>query len=355
MVKRDPDKTARNKKIAELTRQLKLLLPQVLLETKSSSELSLHAYFATRKAQYIDLKHEVIHSAEHYISLFLKGLKEDLLIEKQTEYRKFYESLIKSKVAKKYLFIFLHRTYLREYENLSKNRPQTTDSQAWIGQNNADYGLLITPRFVNGAWENDNSEIRRFKPRYWSVGHVLNAGLVIPDKNQKFTFLNVEEYLKFFENVLVRHSGSNYQKNIAELYSKYVRESANPENVLLLIPELRYNGKEKQHTYRLDFCVIDVESNNKIGFELSPWSSHGKISGTKDKKQKDINQEASENFDKEMKKHKDYFKKHGIFTLIYTDVDLQNIDGIFADIKKYIEPKQVASQLEFHMLSEFFS
>lgn len=354
MAKRDPEKTARNKKAKELTQKLKSLLPQVLKETGAANELSLHAYFATRKAEYIDLKHAVIPSAEHYISLFIKGLKEDLVLEGQTEYRKFYENLMRSETSKKYLYIFFHRTYLREYENLSKNRPHTTDSQIWLGQNNADYGLLITPRFVKNKWENDNSEIRRFKPRYWSIGHVLETGLVVPDKDDKFTFPNIDEYLKFFENILVRHSASIYQKKLAQLYSSYVKTSDNPEDILLLMPELRYNGKDKKHKYRLDFCIIDVESNNKIGFELSPWSTHGNLTGTKNKKQKEINKEASENFDKEMQKHKDYFKKHGIFSLIYTDSDLENIDNIFSDIKIYIEPKQIASQLEFHMLSEFF-
>ncbi|KTD50350.1 hypothetical protein Lqui_1675 [Legionella quinlivanii] len=69
MVQRDREKFAKNKKISALTAQLKEMLPQVLKETKTRNEQSLHAYFATRKARYIDLKHEVIPSAECYISL----------------------------------------------------------------------------------------------------------------------------------------------------------------------------------------------------------------------------------------------------------------------------------------------
>jgi len=353
MAKRDPEKTARNIKIAKLSKKLKEMLPQVLEETGARNEHSLHAYFATRKAQYIDLKHEVIPSAEHYLSLFLKGLKNDLLDEGDTNYGFFYQSLFNSEIAKKYLAIFFQRTFLREYENLSKKRPHANTAAIWMGQNNADFGLFVTPRFRRGAWGNDNSEIRRVDYRYWSIGHVVQTGLVIPHKNEKMEFNSVDEYLKFFENVLVRHSASPHQKAIAELYSEYVRSSDDPENILLLLPELRFEGTDKKHKYRLDFCVIDVESDNRIGFEISPWSTHGKLTGTKGKKQKEINEEAAANFDKEMKKHKDYFRKFGIFSLIYTDCDLENIEEIFEEIQKYIEPQNIASQLEFQMLSEF--
>lgn len=355
MAKRDPEKTARNRIIKELSEQLKKMLPSVLKATEANDELSLHAYFATRKAKYIDLKNEVIPSAEHYISLFIRGLKEDLTSGEKTAYTRFYENLKKSKISKKYLAIFLERTFLREYDNISKVRPDEESSEIWIGQNNADYGLLVTPRFRNNLWENDKSEIRRFKPRYWSIGHILETGLVIPDKNKFQTFKSVGDYLDFFENVLVRQTGSCYQIEVAELYSAYVRKADNPEDILLLIPELRFQ-KEKAHKYRLDFCIIDVESNNKIGFELSPSSSHAKITGIKKEKktQQQINAEVAKIFDAEMKKHKDYFRRKGIFTLIYTDSDLSNINNIFLDIEKYLLPNKAGAQLQLHLLSEFF-
>lgn len=353
MAKLDPEKTARNKIISDLTAQLKEMLPQALKDTGASNEQSLHANLATRKAQYIDLMHEVIYSAEHYVSLFIKGLNADLKAEGETPYRKFYKNLYSSEVSKKYLYIFLHRTYLREFENLSKKRPNTDEATIWIGQNNADYGLLVAPYF-SGAWVNDKSEIRRFRRRYWSVGHILETGLVVPNRNETFTFSDVDEYLKFFEHILVRNTASPYQKQVAALYSQYVRASPIPEEILLLIPEFRYGGINTKHEYRLDFCIIDVETNNKIGFEFSPWSTHGKLTGTKTKKQSEINSEASANFSKEMKKHRDYFKKYGIFSLIFTDTELADIAAIFSDIEKYLQPQRVASELQLHIISEFF-
>ncbi|MCW8449903.1 hypothetical protein [Legionella quinlivanii] len=215
----------------------------------------------------------------------IKGLKTDLETEGNTPYQQFYQNLSSSEISKKYLYIFFLRTYLREYENLSKCRPDTEEAIIWIGQNHADYGLLVTPRFRDGSWVNDNSEIRRFRKRYWSIGHILETGLVIPNKNDVFHFKTIEEYLKFFEHVLVRNTASTYQKRIATLYSQYVQASHNPEDTLLLIPEFRYGGMSSKHEYRLDFCIIDIESNNKIGFELSPWSTHGQLTGTKNKTQ----------------------------------------------------------------------
>ena len=125
----------------------------------------------------------------------------------------------------------------------------------------------------------------------------METGLVIPGKDKTMTFTDVDAYLDFFENVLVRHSKSPYQIKLAERYSVYVRASSNPAAVPLLIPELRYEGRAVKHKYRLDFCVVDPVTMQKTGFELSPWSTHGELTGTKGKTQKEINAEASANFE----------------------------------------------------------
>ena len=128
-----------------------------------------------------------------------------------------------------------------------------------------------------------------------------------------------------------------------------------PKDLPLLIPELRYDGKLPRHKYRLDFAVIDPDTMDKVGFELSPWSTHGQLTGTKGKTQKRINEEASANFDKDMKKHKDFFKKHGVYSLIYTDADLANIDMVFADIARYLSPTTTIKQLNLHLIKGFFT
>ncbi len=98
--------------------------------------------------------------------------------------------------------------------------------------------------------------------------------------------------------------------------------------------------------------MIDPYTMQKIGFELSPWSSHGELTGIKGKTQAQVNAEARANFEKEMKKHKDYFRKHGVYALIYTDNDLADPDVLFEELRQYLVPTKISHQLEIHALDE---
>lgn len=340
MAKRDPIKTARNKRIHEMKHQLRDLLPTVLKETGFSDEASLNAKIGGKADEFIDLKNEVIHSPTDYAVKYCEGFKDHRHNGSgfRTSYDDLYDALNGSEAAQQYMMLFLERSYLKHYDELSKLRPTIEDAAIWIGQNAADYGLLVSPRFAKGDWENDKSEIRHFKPRYWSIGHVIETGLVIPGRNKVIKFASVEKYLELFEEVIVRHSKSKYQIDIAARYGKYVLGAKDPLSVPLLIPELRYGGRDARHRYRLDFCIIDGTTMERVGFEFSPSSSHTTISDTKNKTQKQINAEAAANFEKEMAKHKAYFKKFGIFVLIYTDADLANMGTVFSDIKNYLTP-----------------
>lgn len=55
-----------------------------------------------------------------------------------------------------------------------------------------------------------------------------------------------------------------------------------------------------------------------------------------------------------MTKHKNYFKKHAIFSMIYTDEELKDTKNIFNDMKKYLEPKTSTTQLKLHIFDDFF-
>ena len=47
----------------------------------------------------------------------------------------------------------------------------------------------------------------------------------------------------------MRKTASTHQKAIAALYCSFVRESDDPESIPLLIPELRYEGREVKREY----------------------------------------------------------------------------------------------------------
>ncbi|MDC7225221.1 MAG: hypothetical protein PQJ61_00490 [Spirochaetales bacterium] len=360
MAKRDPEKTLRNKKINEITIEIKKLLPEVIRLTSAKNEHSLNGKYGGKYSAYIDIKNEIILSPEQFISLYFNGFHrklEDLGIYATygNAYYDAYSKVKKYPVVLEWLKLFLRRTYLRNYEALSKQRPTVEESVMWIGQENASYGILITPRFKRGQWENDKSEIRHFKPNYWTIGHILETGLVIPFIDDKRNFNDVNDYLSFFKNTIVRNSGSIHEMEIASRYCDFVKSSDDPQSIPLLIPEFRFDGIEKKHIYRLDFTIVDGYSMSKVGFELSPWSTHGALKKVNEKTQKQVNEEALLNFEKEMTKLKSYFRKYDITVLVYTDSDLKNYDKIFDEIKQYLNPKKYAAQLEFQAIEDFLN
>jgi len=354
MAKRDPDKSARNRIIKKIKTELRDLLPSVLKDTGSISEASLNAKIGSKNDEFFDLENEVINTPEEFKNKWLKGLKARINSYHSPHHEWIMEMVKKHPSFKRYLMLFLERSYLNHFEELSKNRPDPSQSEMWIGQTNANYGLLVTPRFNNSHWENDKSEIRAFKQGYWTIGHVMKTGLVVPDKDKVFTFPDIESYLLFFTETLVRNSGSKYEYELAEHYATYVRSANRPLEVPLLIPEFRYRGLEKKHKYRLDFLIINPYTMRKVGFELSPWSTHGYLKKIKGLTQKKVNEMALDNFQKEMKKHRSYFKKHDIVTLIYTDEQLADCKKLFEDeIAIHLDPEKPSIQLSFEIMEEF--
>ncbi|NWC48932.1 topoisomerase II [Pseudomonas edaphica] len=360
MTPRDPLKTQRNRRIAELTAQINQLKEEVLEITGYRNEHSLNATYGGKHADYIDIKHEVIDSPGQFIALYLRGFLNYLyelgpVARPGNTYFDAHAHIKHSKVVRTWFKLFLTRTYLRQFDALARKRPEVEDAEIWLGQKNASYGILVTPRFKNGAWENDKSEIRHFKPNYWTIGHILQTGFVIPDEKDCIEFSSVDQYLKFFRQTLVRNSGSEHEMAIAKRYCEFVSNSEHPLDVPLLIPELRYGGKSARHEHRLDFTIIDPFTLSKVGFELSPWSTHGRLEGTSGKTQKQINEEAQANFEKEMRKLKAYFRKQGIPIIVYTDSDLKDYDAIFDEMAAYLSTTRKAKQLEFHAMEDFLA
>jgi hypothetical protein len=68
LAKRDPNKTARNKRDAEITDELKALWPTVSSDTGIADQQSFNALIGGKAATFIDLKNAVIKSADEYIS-----------------------------------------------------------------------------------------------------------------------------------------------------------------------------------------------------------------------------------------------------------------------------------------------
>jgi hypothetical protein len=65
MANRDPEITAKNAVVDDFAAELKRLLPAVLVETGIQSDLSLNAKYGGKIANYIDLKHTIVHSPKY--------------------------------------------------------------------------------------------------------------------------------------------------------------------------------------------------------------------------------------------------------------------------------------------------
>ncbi|WDI40471.1 hypothetical protein [Bremerella sp. P1] len=352
MAKRDPNKTARNRIIAAIKEKLRSLLPRVLKDTGYSSEASLNATIGSKHDDFFDLKHDVVPSHEQFVMHWMEGFVK--AAKTQHSCREMMRHLKKSKAFKEYLLLFLKRSYLKHYEELAKHRPHVSEAILWIGQTNANYGLAVTPRFKDGQWENDKSEIRAFRNGYWTIGHVMETGLVIPGKKKIFEFSDVDQYLLFFTDTLVRNSGSTHEYELAELYADFVKQQEDPNSVPLLIPEYRYGGLHKQHRYRLDFLIINPFTLDKVGFELSPWSTHGYLRKIKGLTQAKINEMAKDNFEKEMEKHRTFFQDKGIYSVIYTDKNLKDKKKLFEkDFVPLLQPERPTSFVSFEIMEEF--
>lgn len=353
--KRDPNKTARNKTIDRMQHELRTMVDTVMYEIDRDSELSVNAYIGSKADDFLDLKNDVIRTPEEYVSKWLQGLDEGYKAGKGNRFRDMHDRLKDpaNSTFRKYCELFLKRSFLKHYNELSKVRPGDEEAHIWFGLNDADFGLFVAPRFnpMSGNWENDKSEIRAFTETYWTIGHLLKTGLCIPKIDRKRQFRSVEEYLDFFYDQL-RLTKSIYQVAVAERYIDFVKASSNPLQVPLLIPEVRLQEGLK-HGHRLDFLVINPYTMDKIGIELSPWSSHGRISG-KHKTLKAINEEAKANFEAEIRKVKSYYKKYGIYTFIYPDSELADLDSLFKEIENHLNPTAPPEQLSLHLVQDYF-
>tara|TARA_B100000123_G_scaffold14910_1_gene11003 strand:- start:302 stop:1255 length:954 start_codon:yes stop_codon:yes gene_type:complete len=282
-------------------------------------------------------------SPEDFISRWIIGLA-DRIQERQgkgqeqrySSERKRTEDILpemlQDSLLKDYIFLFLERNFYRNFKERVRSKPDESLWQVWFGSEPLVWGLLISPTRRFGEWTNDKSMMRRESYSYWTIGHVLQAGLIVPTRELPVPFHSAEEFFTFYETVLARLSVSKYEQEISARYLDYVRAAACPEELPLLIPELRYAGKEAKHRYRLDFSVLNPYSMKMIGFEISPASSHISVSKIAEKTQKKVNEGLAVSWGKETAKRNEYFEKFGIITYTFSDNDLADIDRCWGKI-----------------------
>src|ERR1035437_620411 len=131
MAKRDLNKTARNRIIEVHKKQLRELLQKALEETREPNEQSLNATLGSKNDEFFDLKNDVIHSQDQFVNRWLAGLQKAAQSGNGGSVIWLWDALKKHKNFRKYALLFLERSYLRHFEELSKNRPLVEASEVW--------------------------------------------------------------------------------------------------------------------------------------------------------------------------------------------------------------------------------
>ncbi len=279
-----------------LTAELKQELPNVLSKFYRylGREISVHQLHATiggKNNTYTDCVRMQFQDPDEFAAKWLDGLLRQYALEieeAQLGRRTYTETgskqlvhLLRDDVVRNYVLKFLRRNFFRQFIPRTRYKPPEHLWSIWFGSGQMTYGLLTSPAYRRETWRNDVSEIRRAPYVYWTVGHVLHAGLVAPEEDNQLQFRGLRELVNFYRFVLKKLSRSSYEKNVAELYLGYLEASADPLNEPFLIPEFRYRGLETNHEYRLDFTVFNAHVLRFTGFELSPHSSHVAVRGLK--------------------------------------------------------------------------
>ncbi|HAT9397966.1 hypothetical protein [Legionella pneumophila] len=339
--------------VNDLSDRLKSIEDEVLacvaeIWGKKQSLQQFHAQIGSRNNIFIDSVRQQFMRPNDYISAWLKGLLEHTKAKEKEQTEKYgriyntsYHNLLKclkNEPTKEYVLKFLERRFYRQFEATTRPKPIDELWEVWFGANPLVWGILIAPVKRLSKWTNDISEIRRANYHYWTIGHIIQTGLVLPDTLNTQTIKDLNAVIEFYQNICSRISMSQYEKELMELYVKYLKNSTDPLNEPFLIPEMRFN-KEQKHLYRLDLLVLNSFTMKFIGFEISPSSTHMKVTGVKQKTQTETNREISEKWERECDKRNQYYSKYGISVVTFTNQDLKNIDSCFKIVKKYLEER----------------
>lgn len=303
---------------------------------------SMKTTIGSKNNTFADCVNNEFPTPEDFYSMWLRGLIDrcgtTIHYGPNGPYRDILIEMMRYDICKYYIELFLTRNYYRNYKHRKRYKPEFELWEVWFGENPLYWGIMISPVFRNGKWTNDVSEIRRAEYEYWTIGHIMSVGIIVPDNPSPYLFSDLNCFISFYEQIIMRLSHSLYEQDIMTRYLKYVSDSEKPMEIPLLIPEFRFCKDHNEHKYRLDFTILNPYTRQKIGFELSPQSTHMAVTGIRSgKTQKQFNEELRDKWEKEMSKRNEYFSEYGISIITFTDAMLQNIDSCFERISYYLD------------------
>jgi len=313
--------------------------------------LSFHAYIGKNNNTFVDSVRTRFGGPEEFIAKWVGGLHsslDSLRAQGKTGYQgrllgdEVVLRCLEDPVLRAYTFSFLERNFYRNYIERTRHKPDDALWSVWFGSGNLCWGLVIAPSLRNDEWTNDKSQMRREGYTYWTVGHVLEVGLIDPTSPSPMRFGSLEQFTTFYQSVLKRLSASPYEQAISARYLGYLKSSNAPTQEPLLIPEFRYAGKERKHEYRLDFTVLNGHTFDFTGFEISPASTHMSVKRSSEKTQAELNSELRSAWEHEVKKRNDYFHRFALAVVTFADSELSSIDACFEVIRKKLVARAAA-------------
>lgn len=304
---------------------------------------SLHSTIGGKNNTFVDSIRTEFMNANDFKAQWLEGLfnkyEGKIFSGPNGEYQYIILEMMKYSVCKRYIDRFLERTFYRYLRDRKRYKPDENLWEIWFGKNPLFWGLMISPVYRQGKWLNDVSEMRRVNYEYWTVGHILTTGIIVPGNPQPYKFNDLQNFISFYRQIIERLSKSKYEKAIMEKYIKFLQENEDVAKTPLLIPEFRFDKDKQFHKYRVDFAILNPYTRQLIGIELSPQSSHLNVSGINSKTQKQINEDLKAQWEKEMKKRNEFYEQYGIIIITLTDNMLKDMDACFEKIREYLNKR----------------
>ena len=307
------------------------------------SEQSMRCTIGSKNNIFTDCVKNEFLSPSEFIADWIKGLcdryGDKIYYGPNGAVRYILIEMMKYPICKEYIYDFLARNFYRNINERKRYKPSERLWEVWFGSNPLFWGIMICPAYRNGRWTNDVSEIRRASYEYWTIEHVLSTGIVVPNDSTPYTFSDLGGFINFYNHIIMRLSKSEYEKGIMERYFEYLKNCVNANSIPLLIPEFRFENDDTKHKYRLDFAILNSFTRQMIGFEISPQSTHMRVTGIRkeSKSQQQINSDIKLQWEKEMAKRNEFFSQYGITVITFTDSDLVNLDKCFEIMREYLE------------------
>lgn len=193
----------------EISERLKIMRDEALQRFEvinwPSSLHKMHAHIGRNNNTFVDSVRMQFQSPEDFIARWIEGLKDEVIKNSEAfaRRRRFSDNkrtveiipeMLQDDFLKEYTYLFLERNFYRNFVERIRAKPEECLWQLWFGPGNLSWGLFISPAHRRGKWTNDKSQMRREQYHYWTIGHVMETGLIVPDSDKPMKFHSVESF-----------------------------------------------------------------------------------------------------------------------------------------------------------------